>query len=62
MKVFHRLLKKKKREFYFYFIRATAITIPNGKRETSFTLGIWFDDVTRVLTEGEVSNFFRPAP
>lgn len=43
-------------------MRATAITIPNGKRETSSTLDILFEDVTGVLTEEEVSNVFRPAP
>lgn len=43
-------------------MRATAITILNGKRETSFALDILFEDVTGVLAEEEVSNVFRPAP
>lgn len=40
-----------KKKCEFYFIRATAIIIPNGKREVSLTLGILFEDVTRVLIE-----------
>lgn len=59
MRVFHRFFKKK---CEFHFMRATAITILNGKRETSFALDILFEDVTGVLAEEEVSNVFRPAP